>query len=92
MSALKTWAEAHPGRFAYPAPPDFLGTTFLKQAMYETTADPLHVYLTIASLGYFYLTNQYTLSTIFGRDLITPASLETWERHIVHVTLASIKR
>ena len=43
VAALKTWAEAHPGRFAYPAPPDFLGTTFLKQAMYETTADPLRL-------------------------------------------------
>ncbi|HEV8391122.1 MAG TPA: ABC transporter substrate-binding protein [Dongiaceae bacterium] len=40
MAALKNWAEAHPGRFTYPAPPDFLGTTFLKQALYETTADP----------------------------------------------------
>lgn len=40
MAALRSWAEAHPGRFAYPAPPDFLGTTFLKQALYETAADP----------------------------------------------------
>ena len=40
MAALKSWAEVHPGRFTYPAPPDFLGTTFLKQALYETTADP----------------------------------------------------
>jgi putative thiamine transport system substrate-binding protein len=43
MAALKAWAAAHPGRFAYPAPPDFLGTTFLKQALYETTADPLRL-------------------------------------------------
>ncbi|WP_341487315.1 TetR/AcrR family transcriptional regulator [Pararhizobium sp. A13] len=55
-------------------------------------ADPLHVYLTIASLGYFYLSNQYTLSTIFGRDLIEPANVGRWEHHIVHVTLASIRR
>jgi putative thiamine transport system substrate-binding protein len=40
MAALKNWAAAHPGRFTYPAPPDFLGTTFLKQALYETTSDP----------------------------------------------------
>jgi putative thiamine transport system substrate-binding protein len=40
MAALRDWAAANPGRFAYPAPPDFLGTTFLKQALYETTADP----------------------------------------------------
>ena len=63
-----------------------------KAGVFIETADPLNVYLTIASLGYFYLSNQYTLSTIFGRDLITPANLEAWERHIVHVTLSSIKR
>ncbi|MFL5019186.1 MAG: TetR/AcrR family transcriptional regulator, partial [Rhizobium sp.] len=63
-----------------------------KQGVFIETADPLHVYLTIASLGYFYLSNQYTLSTIFGRDLIEPTHLNAWERHIVHVTLASIKR
>jgi putative thiamine transport system substrate-binding protein len=40
MMALLAWAEAHPGRFTYPAPPDFTGTTFLKQALYELTPDP----------------------------------------------------
>jgi putative thiamine transport system substrate-binding protein len=43
MAALKSWAEANPGRFTYPAPPDFLGTTFLKQALYETTSDPMRL-------------------------------------------------
>src|SRR5262249_1902311 len=40
MAALLTWAEAHPGRFTYPAPPDFSGLTFLKQALYELAPDP----------------------------------------------------
>lgn len=40
IAALLEWVMAHPGRFTYPAPPDFLGTTFLKQALYETTSDP----------------------------------------------------
>jgi AcrR family transcriptional regulator len=61
-----------------------------KAGVFIESADPLNVYLTIASLGYFYLSNQYTLSTIFGRDLAEPANLDAWERHIVHVTLASI--
>ncbi|CDM55861.1 MULTISPECIES: TetR/AcrR family transcriptional regulator [Rhizobium] len=61
-----------------------------KTGVFIANADPLNVYLTIASLGYFYLSNQYTLSTIFGRDLIEPGNLDAWERHIVHVTLASI--
>ncbi len=39
MEALRLWAEQHPGRFTYPAPPDFLGTTFLKQALIELAED-----------------------------------------------------
>ncbi len=34
LAALLAWATAHPGRFSYPAPPDFIGTTFLKQVLY----------------------------------------------------------
>ena len=33
LPALLAWASAHPGRFTYPQPPDFLGTTFLKQIL-----------------------------------------------------------
>jgi putative thiamine transport system substrate-binding protein len=36
---LLRWAEAHPGRFTYPAPPDFLGSTFLKQVLIALTPD-----------------------------------------------------
>jgi len=34
------WAKANPGRFTYPAPPDFIGSTFLKQVLIELTPDP----------------------------------------------------
>jgi len=37
---LLNWAKAHPGRFTYPAPPQFLGSTFLKQALIELAPDP----------------------------------------------------
>lgn len=40
MVALAAFAAANPGRVSYPAPPDFHGTTFLKQALIETAADP----------------------------------------------------
>ncbi|SHF21905.1 putative thiamine transport system substrate-binding protein [Modicisalibacter ilicicola DSM 19980] len=33
MQALLDWARNHPGRFTYPLIPDFLGSTFLKQAL-----------------------------------------------------------
>jgi AcrR family transcriptional regulator len=62
------------------------------KGLFRTDIDPLNVYLTIAALGYFYVSNQYTLSTIFGRDLMEETNIEAWGRHIVHVTLASIRR
>lgn len=35
-----TWAETNPGRFAHPDVRDFLGATFLKQALYELAPNP----------------------------------------------------
>lgn len=38
-AGLLDWAKANPGRFSYPQPPDFTGTSFLKQVLTETAAD-----------------------------------------------------
>ena len=38
--ALLDWAKAHPGRFAFPDPSNFLGVTFMKQVLSEITPDP----------------------------------------------------
>lgn len=40
VAALLRWAAAHPGRFTFPAPPDFIGSTFLKHVLYATIDDP----------------------------------------------------
>lgn len=37
---LLAWAQRHPGRTTHPAVRNFLGSTFLKQALYELTPDP----------------------------------------------------
>jgi len=36
---LLDYATAHPGRFTYPQPPDFIGTSFLKQVLSELVSD-----------------------------------------------------
>ncbi|MEZ5809934.1 MAG: ABC transporter substrate-binding protein [Rhizobiaceae bacterium] len=36
---LLEWAKANPGRFSYPQPPDFIGSSFLKQVLSELVAD-----------------------------------------------------
>ena len=33
--SLLEWAKANPGRFSYPQPPDFIGSSFLKQILSE---------------------------------------------------------
>lgn len=40
MAAILDWSTANPGRFTYPQPPDFLGTTFLKQVLIDLMDDP----------------------------------------------------
>ncbi len=40
IADLGNWAEENQGRFTYPQPPDFLGLTFLKQALIELAPDP----------------------------------------------------
>lgn len=39
MNAVLEWSTANPGRFTYPQPPDFLGTTFLKQVLVDILPD-----------------------------------------------------
>lgn len=36
---LLEWAKENPGRFSYPQPPDFIGSSFLKQALSELVED-----------------------------------------------------
>jgi putative thiamine transport system substrate-binding protein len=40
ISALLDWIKVHPGRFTYPAPPDFIGSTFLKHVVAELIDRP----------------------------------------------------
>ncbi len=47
--------------------------------------DAVQLYITIASLGYFYLSNAHTLGTVFERDLLAPAATAERLRHIQDV-------
>ena len=33
LAGVLEWAEAHPGRFTYPAPPDFTGSVFVREVL-----------------------------------------------------------
>jgi TetR/AcrR family transcriptional regulator len=53
--------------------------------------NPIELYITIAALSYFYLSNNWTLSTIFGRDLGAPAALRRRKQHNVDMILHAIR-
>jgi len=48
IAALGAWAEANPGRFTYPLVPNFLGSTFLKQALIELAPERARLYAPVA--------------------------------------------
>ncbi|MEO8508117.1 MAG: TetR/AcrR family transcriptional regulator [Betaproteobacteria bacterium] len=49
--------------------------------------DPVQLYVSIAALGYFYLSNNYTLSTIFGRNLLAARAKAARLAHIKALVL-----
>ena len=40
VAALLAWIKTHPGRFTYPAPPDFTGSAFVRHIFYHHSGDP----------------------------------------------------
>jgi TetR/AcrR family transcriptional regulator len=62
-----------------------------KAKMFRPGVDPVHVYISIAALGIFYLSNRWTLSTIFARNLTEQAELRTWGKHIAAVILGYLR-
>jgi hypothetical protein len=54
--------------------------------------DPVQLYISIAGLGYFYLSNRHTLSTIFERDLLSGRNKSERLRHMTELVLGYLAR
>lgn len=54
--------------------------------------DPVQLYISIASLAYFYLSNNATLSAVFGRDLLRPKARQERLSHMCDVILGYLLR
>jgi AcrR family transcriptional regulator len=59
----------------------------LEQGIFRTDVDPVQLYISIASLGYFYVSNMKTLSTIFQRDLSQVSMVQEREAQAVQMVL-----
>src|SRR6516164_7989624 len=53
--------------------------------------NPVHLYISIAGLSYFYFSNTPTLSAIFGTDLSSPAQRRARRRHVVDLVMHSLR-
>ncbi|MCM2355650.1 MAG: TetR family transcriptional regulator [Arenimonas sp.] len=63
-----------------------------RDGQFRGGVDPVQLYISIAGLAYFYLSNNHTLSTIFGRDLMTPKARQERLSHIADVILGYVLR
>jgi AcrR family transcriptional regulator len=57
---------------------------------FQVPVDPVQLYISIAALGFFYLSNSATLSVIFGRDLLKQEAKDERLEHMVALVLAAL--
>ena len=61
-----------------------------RQELFRPGLEVKKVYLTLAALGYFYLSNRYTLSSFLGTDLMRADERDAWLAEITRVMIASV--
>ena len=59
--------------------------------LFRPDVDPVQLYISIAGLSSFYLSNQHTLSAIFNRKLLAPAAKAQRLRHMTDVMLSYLR-
>ena len=59
--------------------------------VFRTDIDPVQLYISIAALGYFYVSNNATLSVIFETDLGDSAHIKAREAHAVEMVLDHLR-
>jgi AcrR family transcriptional regulator len=63
-----------------------------RDGVFRAGVDPVQLYISIASLSYFYLSNRHTLSTIFGRELLAPRERAERLGHMTDLVLGYLIR
>jgi TetR/AcrR family transcriptional regulator len=59
-----------------------------RECVFRKGVDPIELYISISGLGYFYLSNRWTLATIFDTDLEGDERLKQRRRHVVDVIMS----
>ena len=64
----------------------------VRRGQFRRGVDPVQLYISIAGLGYFYLSNRHTLSTIFQRDLLAARNKSERLRHMTELVLGYLTK
>jgi TetR/AcrR family transcriptional regulator len=59
----------------------------VEAGLFRRDVDPVELFITINGLGYFYLSNRYTLGAILHQDLMSPERIAQREAHILSVVM-----
>ncbi|MDF3061522.1 MAG: TetR family transcriptional regulator [Microvirga sp.] len=62
-----------------------------KEGTVRPGVDPLQLYISIAALAYFYLSNAFTLSVTFGRDVLSKPEMKRRIEHIVELVVTGLR-
>jgi AcrR family transcriptional regulator len=62
-----------------------------QQGLFRQDLDIKHVYLMIASLCYFYNSNQHTLTSFLGHDLAQPSEQQDWLQFISDLVVRGVQ-
>jgi AcrR family transcriptional regulator len=64
----------------------------VRKGQFRRGVDPVQLYISIAALGYFYLSNRHTLSTIFERDLLAARNKSERLKHMTELVLGYLSK
>ena len=73
---------------------DLMGRIYrrgVEDGVFRSGIAPLHIYLSILALNYFYVSNRYTLSSFLGMDLMDADNLSAWRTWVTGVVLNAVR-
>ena len=63
----------------------------VRAGVFRRGINPVHLYISIAGLSYFFFSNTPTLSAIFGKDFSSRAAKQARRRHVVDLVMQSLR-
>lgn len=63
----------------------------IEQGLFRADLNARDLYLMIASMAYFYLSNRFTLSSFLGENLEAPAALAHWEAFVIDAVRRAVR-